>query len=299
MFNAGKPLPKDHAEVAKRVKASLFHEERKKRIFNPATRTIGIDKDALDKQVKEKKMLQDQEKTKNQAYYNKLLQDCEASLRLDEQKRKNQKQLDLEILEFRKKYQAPEMRREFDINDPLKCKNIKPNYDNDQSNTVTFFEGGEDSTKEERAEQILQQRVWLEMQIRDKKMAQEEDKNLERIWQEIQYTTAQRASAIESLENECKKKLLEANHRYNQALAAEQKMNRASAEAENTEDKMAEVYNAINGDFLTENPEPGFNSALGPGKIAKSLYKGLTPAMKQAIYDEQANQRVELRVCHK
>lgn len=74
-------------------------------------------------------------------------------------------------------------------------------------------------------------------------------------------------------------------------------MNRTLAEAESTEDKMAEVYNAINGDFLTENPEPGFNSTLGPGKIAKSLYKGLTPAMKQAIYDEQANQRVELKVC--
>lgn len=67
-------------------------------------------------------------------------------------------------------------------------------------------------------------------------------------------------------------------------------------EAECNEDKMAEVYNAITGDFLTENPELGFNSALGPGKISKSLYKGLTPAMRQAIYDEQANQRAELKV---
>lgn len=47
-----------------------------------------IDKDALDKQVKEKKMLQDQEEAKNQAYTNKLLQDCETSLKSDEQKKK-------------------------------------------------------------------------------------------------------------------------------------------------------------------------------------------------------------------
>jgi len=59
---------------------------------------------------------------------------------------------------------------------------------------------------------------------------------------------------------------------------------------------MAEVYNAITGDFLSENPEHGFNSALGPGKISSSLYKGFTPAMRQAVYDEQANQRVELKV---
>lgn len=58
------------------------------------------------------------------------------------------------------------------------------------------------------------------MQIRDKKMVQEEDNNYERTWQEMQQTTAQRASALASLENECKKKLLEANHRYNQALVS-------------------------------------------------------------------------------
>lgn len=45
-----------------------------------------------------------------------------------------------------------------------------------------------------------------------------------------------------------------------------------------------------------ENPELGFNSALGPGKISISLYKGLTPAMKQAIYDEQAKQREDIKV---
>jgi len=44
-----------------------------------------------------------------------------------------------------------------------------------------------------------------------------------------------------------------------------------------------------------ENPELWFNSALGTGKISKSrLYKGLTPTMKQAIYNEQANQRAKL-----
>jgi len=42
MFSFGKPLPNDHSEVAKQTKSRLFDEERKKRIFNPATRTIGV-----------------------------------------------------------------------------------------------------------------------------------------------------------------------------------------------------------------------------------------------------------------
>lgn len=73
-------------------------------------------------------------------------------------------------------------------------------------------------------------------------------------------------------------------------------MNNSIAEAESREDKNAEIYNAMTGDFLTENPEIAFNSALGPGKINKLLYKGLTPAMKQAVYAEQATQREELKV---
>lgn len=73
-------------------------------------------------------------------------------------------------------------------------------------------------------------------------------------------------------------------------------MTKAVEEAESREDKLAEVHNAMTGDFLTENPEMGFQSALGPGKITVSLYKGLTPAMRQAIYAEQAKQREELKV---
>ena len=47
-----------------------------------------IDKDALDRQVQEKKILRDQEQAKQQAYSNKLLQDCATSLQLDEQNKK-------------------------------------------------------------------------------------------------------------------------------------------------------------------------------------------------------------------
>lgn len=62
--------------------------------------------------------------------------------------------------------------------------------------------------------------MWLEMQICEKNMTREEDKNVERTWQETEHTTVQRALALASLENECRKKLMEANYRYNQALVS-------------------------------------------------------------------------------
>lgn len=42
MLNFGKILPKDRSELAKQTRARLYDEERKKRIFNPVTRTIGV-----------------------------------------------------------------------------------------------------------------------------------------------------------------------------------------------------------------------------------------------------------------
>lgn len=58
------------------------------------------------------------------------------------------------------------------------------------------------------------------MQIREKKMAQQEEENVERTWQEAEQATVQRAQALASLEDECRKKLIEANYRYNQALVS-------------------------------------------------------------------------------
>lgn len=62
--------------------------------------------------------------------------------------------------------------------------------------------------------------MWLEMQIREKNMTREEHKNVERTWQEVEHTTVQRAQALATLENECRKKMIEANYRYNQAIVS-------------------------------------------------------------------------------
>lgn len=52
----------------------------------------------------------------------------------------------------------------------------------------------------------------------------------------------------------------------------------------------------MTGDLLTENPLLGFGNGLGPGRIATTLYKGLTPAMLRAVHDGQAEQRRQLEV---
>lgn len=58
------------------------------------------------------------------------------------------------------------------------------------------------------------------MQIREKKLAQDVDKKMEHVWQKVGHSTAQRSIALAKLENECRRKLLEAHFHYNQELVS-------------------------------------------------------------------------------
>lgn len=91
---------------------------------------------------------------------------------------------------------------------------------NRNSTIILRFEGEENNTKDYKREQIQQQRTWLEMQIREKKLAQDADKEIENVWQKVGHSTAQRSIALAKLENECRQKLLEAHCQYNQALVS-------------------------------------------------------------------------------
>lgn len=44
-------------------------------------------------------------------------------------------------MEFRKKYQTPETRREFDLNDPLGCRKGQPNRIDDNDPRITLSSG--------------------------------------------------------------------------------------------------------------------------------------------------------------
>lgn len=74
--------------------------------------------------------------------------------------------------------------------------------------------------KELRMEQKQQQRIWLELQIREKRQAKEEEKIIKQSWHETENITIKRQKELALLENNCKKKLIEANHYYNQSLVS-------------------------------------------------------------------------------
>ncbi|KAG9334452.1 hypothetical protein JZ751_007649 [Albula glossodonta] len=90
--------------------------QRKERIFNEKVRTIGIDKDALDYQVQERR---DQGRREAEILnaYDMVRHDQVANL-LDSRQSRDRRRLEETIQHFRQNFQQPESRREFDLNDP-------------------------------------------------------------------------------------------------------------------------------------------------------------------------------------
>lgn len=61
------------------------------------------------------------------------------------------------------------------------------------------------------------------------------------------------------------------------------------------DDNMAEIYNNITSDLLTENPEAS-QSNMGPDKKITSQYKGMTEAELREILNTQKAQIEEAKV---
>lgn len=61
------------------------------------------------------------------------------------------------------------------------------------------------------------------------------------------------------------------------------------------EDNFAEMYNAVTGDLLTENPGVA-QSNFGPNRQIAYMYKGMSPEERNAIRQEQLKQMQENKV---
>ncbi|KAH0628835.1 hypothetical protein JD844_010415 [Phrynosoma platyrhinos] len=91
-------------------------KQRQSRIFNARYRKMGVDVEGLKRQVEERKLRENAEKRRDEAFdrvqYDKIAQ------MLEEEEHQRRKQLNQAMVEFWKQKQQPSMRREWDIQDP-------------------------------------------------------------------------------------------------------------------------------------------------------------------------------------
>ncbi|OAD57189.1 RIB43A-like with coiled-coils protein 2 [Eufriesea mexicana] len=264
--------------------------ERKQRIFDSRFRKIGIDKEFLDKQVAEKKQQRELEQARESELDENLIRSSKLALLLEKQQEEERREISKEIEHFRQRYQRPEHGRDSDLRDPLR------QGDGDSSHGLGFgqkFEGEDDNWKERRKARNDETRWWIEKQKSERTQAERERQEAEKAYEAAVISRDKRAMALDQMERECRRRLNEANARFNRALAEEQEYRRHCEALREEEDKKADIYNHVTGDFLTEAKEQA-ESTRGPHKPLASRYKGMTADELRVFGEARALQLKEI-----
>lgn len=289
-------LPIDMKESAAIERRRIREQHRQSRVFNARVRTIGIDVQALERQVAERKWMEEQERRRSEAFAADMARNDKICTLLQNRQENDLSKLNKSINSFRQKFQRPEDRREFDIYDPDGKKKDKPARVSDDdprcgiSGMQKFL--GEDLNETARKKlQQEQHREWMKQQINEK--AQEEA-NLEQaqwLYDLKAIESDQRAIELARAEQECRNAINMAMKDYNLALDRERKTKEELEKQKELEDNLTEISNHVNGDMLTENPSVA-QSAFGSHRVIPDRWKGMSPAEVNNIQNIQ-NQQVE------
>ncbi|ETE63398.1 RIB43A-like with coiled-coils protein 2, partial [Ophiophagus hannah] len=249
------------AEAAARERRRYRELQKQSQIFDARVRTIGIDKEALDAQVKDKKIEEAIQKAHDDSIAAEMKQNDKILCMLDQRQKRDTQILNKAINEFRQNYQKPETVREYDLFDPLLQKDTAARLaDSDPRCTISSLQKfmGEDLNSKNR---------WR-LELDEKAM------NLQRADEETR-----RAICITTTE-------------FNQALAAESERKRRLEKQQEEEANERDILSQLQGDLLSENPQQAVSS-FGPNGIITDRWKGMSQAQLKEIRDIQLQQVLE------
>lgn len=260
--------------------------ERKERIFNSRFRLIGIDKEFLDKQVAEKKQQRELEQARESQLDENLLRCSQLAVQRQKQEEEEKRRIEKEIEEYRKCYQRPEDRQNYDLEKGDHDLTIGGGF-------AQLLEGEVGDPKERSKVQREEYRWWLEKQKGERVQVEKERQEADDAYVAAVIARDQRARTLDQMERDCRRRLNEANARFNRALAEEQEYRRRCEALQEEEDKKADIYNHVTGDFLSEAKEQA-ESTRGPHRPLATRYKGMTTEELRAFREAQANQLKEI-----
>lgn len=293
MATAG-DVRKEQAEARVIERRRRLEEERKMRIFNAKQRTIGVDRQALELQIQEKEMAKEMERQRDQAFADRLLVTEQRVQLMDRDVQRARKDATMSVQAYREQMQQKQMRKEWDLNDPLTLRKDKPARTSDDDAMIGPASlqkfSGEDLEYGNRVrKQQQQQAMWVVEQMAEKQAQIDNEREMERILAERQAEIDDRRSQMESEELSSRGNMNEAVRDYNLALADVKRRTETMNRLQNMEDAAEEINNQLTGDFLTENPATTVSS-VAPHRYLKYHFKGLSEEQRLGIRDEQIRQ---------
>lgn len=280
-----KRLTKDDLKLlAKRELRQKQESQRKERIFNPRTRIIGIDKRALDDDVKAKKQRELDARNEDLGYAKALQDQCDVINSQLKDLKIERTHLESEMNEFRLRFQQKNQTRDFDLNDPECLKKASP------------FDGldwlGEDSMYSHRKYlQKRQLKSWLLQQIDEQNQIKENTTKADNEMEQMTSTHGQRLNEIDETENRLRHEIQRKTALYNMELARQKENKAKQLKRQCENDNLAEIMNHLSSDMLLETKEIAITSnLLGHNRICVDMYRGMTDEQLQAIRFEQKRQ---------
>eukprot|EP00667_Euglena_gracilis_P010715 EG_transcript_10913 len=275
-----------------------LEEERKTRILDDKTRSIGVDVDALKEQVAEKKRIREYYKSLDDEYAQQMVQLDTHSCRVDEELKSFRREKEREMNGFRQAHQRKEQRREWDIQDPKADSKALPIRLGDTdprlgTSSIQVFIGEDvhfDPRKKAMQEQMQQ---WTEQQVDERDMRKLMEREEQRIWEERDEEMTHKAHEIQKSIDEERRRITTETASFNRSLGDVRKVEEQRSKFREQQANMAEIQLALDSDLLTETKAATLN-ANDPTRFRIDHMKGLLPHQRQAILDEQHRQRGEM-----
>ncbi|KAM9312816.1 RIB43A-like with coiled-coils protein 2 [Gastrophryne carolinensis] len=286
--------PVDAAEAAVLQRRRNAEQQRQSRVFDARVRTIGVDKEALDAQMRDKQIQKEIENKLQDAYDAQMVQNDKIACLLDERQKEDIRNLNKAISEFRLGFQKKEARREFDLYDPQALKKDLPARvsDDDPRCSVSGVQRmlGEDLTERNRKKKQQEQlREWSLQQQWELQKALEDKKISERSYDKLRIELDKKAMELQMMEEKARREICSFTKEFNKAQAEESLERRKLEKQQQEEDSSVEISNLIEGDLLSENPAQA-TSAFGPHRVVPDRWKGMSPEQLEQINHIQQQQ---------
>ncbi|KAM3618373.1 uncharacterized protein V6R79_019726 [Siganus canaliculatus] len=268
---------------------------RKARIFNTRLRVIGIDTDAINQQVQEKKHRQDMEMQRDKAFdkLRKYHDDMLLQQEIDVKEKRTALRRDLT------QYWATCQGAENSLDADLKC-GLKgafritiPESELGPA-SMQIFQGEGLDEEQNRREQMKKTEKDLQSQKEDNERRRMRDKHREMITSKEQVLQDLRGVRLHAMQEECKKATRIALDNYNQALATEQAERQKEQHRREERENLAEILHTLTSDMMTERPEAAKREVSGqrPPWVQVDKWKGMSPEQLSAIHRQRDAQRL-------
>ncbi|XP_069319589.1 RIB43A-like with coiled-coils protein 1 [Eulemur rufifrons] len=290
--------PKEVAAIEARRNREM---ERQRRFFNVRERVMGVDVEALNKQVEERKLREATERSMEAAYDTKQVHYDLVAQMLEEEQAEQTRRLARKVQDFREKQQLKN-RHEFDLWDsdqlwkdfPAHLNNRDPHYG---PASLQRFSGEDPERATCLRMQQEQFRYGLERQIQEHQQARLDEKHADMLNDQLSLAVDMQATHLAKLEESCRIAMMSTMVNVNKAQAAELAERQRCEHVREQAANLTEIQNQINSDLLTENPQVA-KRRMAPHRVLPYCWKGMTPEQLAAIRKVQEVQRLEKEAQH-